>query len=147
MTSPTDTGIAALFGLQNKCAVVTGGGAGIGKSVAQLLVAAGARVVVADVNVAAAFTVAGARVILLDTRSERVEGKTLLGRSQLAWFLDELERSVVRAGEHETALPRRDDQSGVLPRGAGEESLGRLLGMALLQTSDRFGIERDEAAR
>lgn len=59
MTSPTDTGIAALFGLQNKCAVVTGGGAGIGKSVAQLLAKAGARVVVGDLNVATAFLAAG----------------------------------------------------------------------------------------
>jgi NAD(P)-dependent dehydrogenase (short-subunit alcohol dehydrogenase family) len=59
MTPSTDAGIATLFGLQNKCAVVTGGGAGIGKSVAQLLAKAGARVVVADVNVATAFVVAG----------------------------------------------------------------------------------------
>lgn len=50
--------IAALFGLQNKSAVVTGAGAGIGKSVAQLLVKAGARVVVADVNGANAEAVA-----------------------------------------------------------------------------------------
>lgn len=59
MTLPNDAGIAALFGLQNKCAVVTGGGAGIGKSVARLLAKAGARVVVADVNVATALVVAG----------------------------------------------------------------------------------------
>jgi NAD(P)-dependent dehydrogenase (short-subunit alcohol dehydrogenase family) len=59
MTPPTDASIAALFGLQNKVAVVTGGGAGIGRSVAQLFVKAGARVVVADVNAAAAVVVAG----------------------------------------------------------------------------------------
>lgn len=59
MTQPIDASVAALFGLQNKCAVVTGGGAGIGKAVAQLLAKAGARVVVADVNVATAFVVAG----------------------------------------------------------------------------------------
>lgn len=59
MTPPTDASIAALFGLQNKCAVVTGGGAGIGRSVARLLAKAGARVVVADVNVPTALAVAG----------------------------------------------------------------------------------------
>jgi hypothetical protein len=40
-----------------------------------------------------AFDVAGVRVILLDTRSERVPEDTLLGRMQLDWLLQDLERS------------------------------------------------------
>jgi phosphodiesterase/alkaline phosphatase D-like protein len=40
-----------------------------------------------------AFTIGGARVVLLDARSERRPGETMLGSAQLAWFFEELERS------------------------------------------------------
>lgn len=42
--------ILELYQLKNQCAIVTGGGSGIGRSTAVLLAAAGAQVVVADIN-------------------------------------------------------------------------------------------------
>ncbi|MGO9512705.1 MAG: SDR family NAD(P)-dependent oxidoreductase [Steroidobacteraceae bacterium] len=56
--SGADSSLLALFGLPDKIAIVTGAGAGIGKAIAQVLAKAGARVVVADINVDAARTVA-----------------------------------------------------------------------------------------
>ena len=48
------------FGLGGDVAVITGGGAGIGRGIAELFAAAGARVVVSDLKQAAAEEVAGA---------------------------------------------------------------------------------------
>lgn len=58
MTIPTGYNIAALFGLENRTSIVTGAGSGIGKAIARLFAAAGARVVVADINSSAAQTIA-----------------------------------------------------------------------------------------
>jgi NAD(P)-dependent dehydrogenase (short-subunit alcohol dehydrogenase family) len=52
--------LTELFGLDGKVAVVTGGGAGMGASIASLLADAGAHVVVADCDVAAADNTVGA---------------------------------------------------------------------------------------
>jgi NAD(P)-dependent dehydrogenase (short-subunit alcohol dehydrogenase family) len=51
--------IASPFSLEGKVAVVTGAGSGIGKAAAEALAAAGATVIVADRNLAAARDVAG----------------------------------------------------------------------------------------
>lgn len=43
-----------------------------------------------DVTINQAFSVGGVRIVLLDTRSARVPGSTMLGADQLAWLEDEL---------------------------------------------------------
>jgi NAD(P)-dependent dehydrogenase (short-subunit alcohol dehydrogenase family) len=59
MANPAaDVTISSLFGLQGKTTIVTGAGAGISRVIAHLFAKAGARVVVADVNLAAAQAVA-----------------------------------------------------------------------------------------
>ncbi|WP_223446199.1 SDR family NAD(P)-dependent oxidoreductase [Pseudomonas sp. BF-R-19] len=50
--------LSSLFGLEGRTAIVTGAGRGIGKEVATLLASVGARVVIADMNYAAANTTA-----------------------------------------------------------------------------------------
>jgi NAD(P)-dependent dehydrogenase (short-subunit alcohol dehydrogenase family) len=71
--------VNALFGLSGKIAVVTGAAAGIGREIARLFAAAGARVVVADLNAEGADAVAaeleadGRKAIAVpcDTTSEK----------------------------------------------------------------------------
>ena len=41
----------SLFNLTNKTAIVTGGGSGLGKSMAKALAESGANVVIADINI------------------------------------------------------------------------------------------------
>ena len=50
MTDPVEPTLSSLFGLHGKTAIVTGAGAGIGKSIARVFASAGARVVVADLK-------------------------------------------------------------------------------------------------
>src|SRR3954470_16881352 len=49
----------AAFALTGKAAIVTGAGSGVGKATARLFAAAGAKVVLADINLPAAEAVAG----------------------------------------------------------------------------------------
>ena len=64
-----DASIAALFDLSGRTALVTGGATGIGEGIARVLAAAGAAVVVADIDTDGAERVAGdigGRAVLLD---------------------------------------------------------------------------------
>ena len=54
-----DASIAALFDLSGRTALVTGGATGIGEGIARVLAAAGATVVVADIDTDGAERVAG----------------------------------------------------------------------------------------
>ncbi|MBV1688958.1 SDR family oxidoreductase [Novosphingobium sp. G106] len=58
----SDSTLRSLFAVPDKVAIVTGGGSGIGKATCQLLASAGAKVVVSDINLAAAEIVAASIV-------------------------------------------------------------------------------------
>ena len=64
-----DPSIASLLSLDGRCALVTGGATGIGESIARVLAAAGARVVIGDIDLDGAEAVAadiGGRALELD---------------------------------------------------------------------------------
>lgn len=75
------------FYLKNKIALVTGGASGIGAATARELTRAGAQVVIADLNAAAAGSLAaelpGARAVALDVTSSASIGQTFADISQL----------------------------------------------------------------
>lgn len=101
--------VTALFGLQGKVAVVTGGASGIGKACAVALAAAGALVVVADRNKIGAQTTA-----------------TELGGNGLAMDFDLAEEESIEAmfGRIETDLGKLDllvNNAGIYPRYALEK--------------------------
>lgn len=80
--------LQSLFGLDGQCALVTGGAGGIGRGIARALAEAGARVIVADCDEAAAHAVAGelrGRGLLAEARVV-----DLRDEAQVATLFDEL---------------------------------------------------------
>jgi 3-oxoacyl-[acyl-carrier protein] reductase len=79
--------------LTGKTALVTGGGAGIGRAVAERFIAEGARVIVADRNALAANSVikahgAQAMAVVLDISNEGIVEKSFAGLENMGWSPD-----------------------------------------------------------
>ena len=93
---------------KNRCAVVTGAGSGNGRAIANALAAAGARVVCADRNLAAADeTVAAIKT---------AGGQAVAVEADIAVAAD-CQRTIAQARQHFGAVDILVNNAGILPRG------------------------------